>query len=334
MIASSVRRWWPRSEWDRRAGTSRPRRRPRGRGALAALAGAGAAAVLAPVLAAGPASALSAPPPAAGLTPAVAAVGTSAHYVIWTAADGSVWMHNPGTGANIPAGGHLVSGPAAITSGASVILFGEGTDHQLWYNSCNTFGACGSWLPLGGTITSTPGAAVQGTNAADFAVYARGTNGAVWGRNHTSSGWSGWYSAGGNLLAGTGPAAAYLGGTYVLATGIDRHLYIAKVGATGFSPAGGSTTASPGLTALSTGQGPALLGFARGTDNVAYYHRFLSSSPGWHSMGGRFSSGLSAMTWNVGSVTVGLGTDGQVYDENGNWTTYPPAFSGWFPVGG
>jgi hypothetical protein len=209
-----------------------------------------------------------------------------------------------------------------------VLLFGQGTDDQLWYNSCNTSGSCGSWLPPGGTITSTPGAVVQGTNAADFSVYARGTNGAVWGRNHTASGWSGWYSAGGNLLAGTGPAAAYLDGTYVLATGIDRHLYIAKVGATGFVPAGGSTSASPALISMSS----ALIGFARGTDNVAYYHRFLSSSPGWHSMGGRFGSGLSAMTWSVGSVTVGLGTDGQVYEENGSWNPYPPAFSGWFLV--
>jgi hypothetical protein len=329
MIASSIRRWWPRSEWDRRPGTPQPGRRPRGRGALAALAGAGAAAVLAPVLAAGPASAQTAPPPAAGLTPAVAAVGSSAHYVFWTAADGSVWMHDVGTGVNTPAGGRLVSGPAAITSGNSVLLFGQGTDDQLWYNSCNTSGSCGSWLPLGGTITSTPGAVVQGTNAADFSVYARGTNGAVWGRNHTASGWGGWYSAGGNLLPGTGPAAGYVDGTYVLATGIDRHLYIAKVGATGFSPAGGSTSASPALISMSS----ALIGFARGTDNVAYYHRFLSSSPGWHSMGGRFSSGLSAVTWTVGSVTVGLGTDGQVYEENGSWNPYPPAFSGWHPVG-
>jgi hypothetical protein len=57
--------------------------------------------VLAPVLAAGLASALSAPPPAAGLTPAVADGKTSAHYVIWTAADGSVWMHNPAQDAAI-----------------------------------------------------------------------------------------------------------------------------------------------------------------------------------------------------------------------------------------
>jgi hypothetical protein len=256
------------------------------------------------------------------------------HYVFWTASDGSVWMHDVGTGVNTSAGGHLVSGPAAITSGNSVLLFGQGPDGQLWFNSCNTVGSCGSWLPLGGTITSRPGAVFRGPNVADFSVYARGTNGAVWGRDHTTAGWSGWYSAGGNLLPGTGPAAAYLGGTYVMAVGTNRQLYIAEAGKTGFVPAGGSTTTSPGLAAIPSAQGtPALVGFARGTDNVAYFHRFLSSSPGWHSMGGGFSSGLSAATWTGDSVTVGLGTDGQVYESIGSWATYPPSFNGWHPVG-
>ncbi|MGE5285718.1 MAG: hypothetical protein ACM3ML_00640 [Micromonosporaceae bacterium] len=39
-----------------------------------------------------------------------------------------------------------------------------------------------------------------------------------------------------------------------------------------------------------------LVGFVRGVNNVGHYHRFLASSPGWHSMGGRLTSGLAAST--------------------------------------
>jgi hypothetical protein len=305
---------------------------------VAVLAGTGTAAVLAPVLAAGPASAQTAPPPAAGVMPGSAVVG-STPYVFYTAANGSVWMKDLNNSQVTAANGRLVSGPSAIADGTGVLVFGRGPDNQLWFNTCNTFNLCGSWASLGGNITSKAGAVFTGPGVADYSVYARGANGAVWGRDHTTAGWGGWHSLGGNLLAGTGPAAAHLGGTYVLATGTDRQLYIAEAGATGFVPAGGSTTASPALTAYPSAQSApaALVGFARGTDNVGYYHRFLSSSPGWHSMGGRFNSGLSASIQVQATIpnalTFGLGTDNRIYENNGNFTVYPPVFSGgWHPV--
>jgi hypothetical protein len=138
-----------------------------------------------------------------------------------------------------------------------------GTDNQLWVSACNTTGSsdeCGSWLPLGGHITSQPGAVLRAGKGADYSVYARGTDGAVWGRDRTASGWGPWHSPGGNLLAGTGPAAAYLGGTYVLAVGTNKETYVAEAGVTGFVPAAGSTTATAGLTALLSAHGaPAAL---------------------------------------------------------------------------
>jgi hypothetical protein len=301
---------------------------------LATLAGAG----LAATLAAGSASAQTVLPPAPNVTPGSAVVGTT-QVLFYTATNGSVEMKNLSSGAYTAAGGRLTSGPSAIADGASLIVFGRGTDNQLWMNACNLFGSCGSWLPLGGTITSQPGAVFQGPNAADYSVYARGTNGAVWSRSRTTAGWGAWHSLGGNLLAGTGPSAAYLGGTYVLATGIDRHLYIERAGVTGFVPAGGQTTASPALVAVpgADGQQDALVGFARGTDNAGYYHRFLSSSPGWHGMGGRLTSGLAASSY-VGAaipttVTFGLGADNHVYRDGATWASYPPGLNGWHLVG-
>ena len=140
-------------------------------------------------------------------------------------------------------------------------------------------------------------------------MFARGGNGAVWARDHSSAGWGAWHSEGGNLLGGTGPSAAYFSGiTYILAAGTNKQLYLAEAGLTGFKPVGGLTTATPALT---TAPG-ALAGFVRGTNGVGYFPRFLSTSPGWSSIGGQFTSGLGAANAAIGGTetfTVGLGTD-------------------------
>jgi hypothetical protein len=309
---------------------------------LAAVTGVGLAATLAagPALAQ-PARALisGAPPPAARIAPG-AVVANGVVDLFYTAADGSVWMQNVtrGQGAPAPAGGRLVSAPAPMFPGGSVLVFGQGTDNRLWVNSCPlTGGSCGSWLSLGGVITSGPAAVFRGPGAADFSVYARGADGAVWARDHGGSGWGPWHSIGGQLLAGTGPAAAYSGGTYVLVTGLNRVMYIQKVGATGFVPAGGRTNASPALTSAYN-RGP-LFGFARGTDNAGYYHQFLSSTPGWHFMGGRLASAPAAAGTVQAAIqttyTFALGTGNQVYKNTGSWVpSSAPGFTGWTKVTG
>lgn len=95
----------------------------------------------------------------------------------------------------------------------------------------------------------------QGPNVADYSVFARGGNGAVWYRSHTTAGWGAWRSLGGNLLAGTGPAAADLNGVYVLVTGTNKQLYLEGPGVTGFNPVGGLSTANPGLAATAAPSG-------------------------------------------------------------------------------
>jgi hypothetical protein len=295
--------------------------RPRGRAVLVTLAVAG----LAAAAAAGPASAAAAAvPPGQKYTPGSAAVG-STPVMAYTATDGSVWVRNLTSGAYFTAGGHLVAGPGLVASGSSVVIFGEGTDHALWQRTCTLAGSCGSWTSLHGNITSHPGAVFRGPGTADYSVYARGADGAVWGRDHTSSGWGGWYNAGGNLLSGTGPSAAFIGGIYILVVGTNKGLFLKHLGVTSFVAVGGLTTATPALTVIPN----ALVGFVRGTDNVGYYHRFINTSPGWHQMGGKFTSGLAASA--MGSVTniFGLGTDSRVYENIGVWTTYPPTFTGW-----
>ena len=157
------------------------------------------------------------------------------------------WLEDVASGPSTPTrvGGHLVGGPSAVFDGNAIVIFGRGTDNRLWAVSCPSVMVCGRWQPLGGVITSMPGAV--GKSRMVYSVYARGADGAVWGRDY-NHGWGRWYKVGGRVLAGTGPAAAYLGGTYVMVVGTDKQLYIEKQGVTGFRPAGGRTTASPALT--------------------------------------------------------------------------------------
>ena len=292
---------------------------------------------------AAPASA-AAPPPAPGVTPGAVASDLSHQYLSYTAADGSVWAENVANGKTTPTaiGGRLVSAPSPAIPGIYLAVFGQGTDNQLWENGCNlnlSYG-CGGWLPLGGQITSKPGAVSPGS--ASYSVYARGTDGAVWARDFTNySGLGPWHSLGGQVLAGTGPTAAYLNGsTYVMVVGTDHQLWIQQVGVTGFVPAGGQTNASPALAALpaTSSQPAALVGFALGTNGDAYYHRFNSASPGWHWMNGTFTSGMAASEAVQKSTpatnTCALGMDGRIYEMTAFWNAYPPGLTVWAPVTG
>jgi hypothetical protein len=275
-----------------------------------------------------PATAASAapPPPAKGIDPGVSAASAGVS-LFYTAADGTVWTLSaggtPGTATQV-SNGKVAGAVSAITAGTSTIVFGTGTGGAVW-TATRTSGKWSAWTSLGGNVTSKPGAVFQGTNVADYAVFARGPDGAVWGRDHTSAGWGSWHSDGGKLLAGTGPAAAAVNGTYLLVVGTNRQLYTAHAGVTGFVAAGGLTTASPGLTSVPG----ALVGFVRGTNNVAYYHKFLSTTPGWHAMGGVFGSGLAAAALGSTTYTFGQSTGTGIYRATGTWATYPPKLSGW-----
>lgn len=291
-------------------------------GLVAVLAGTGLA-----TSAAAAAPSPPAPPPAPGVTPGAAAtVAAGEVNMFYTATDGAVWKKEV-SGTAIPdsrLGGHLVSGPAAIVSGADeFIVFGRGTDNQLWWTQrigTNPDGWA-PWAPLGGRLTAKPGAALRGPTAADYSVLVRGADGAVWQRDHATSGWGAWHRVGGKVAAGTGPAAEHLsnGQTWMAVVGTNRALYVKQVGSPlGFTSAGGQTTASPALAAPND---TVLVGFVRGTDNAVYYHEFSAATPGWHSIGGRLTSAVAATSFtppSFGAVYVfGLGTDNQVYDDIG-----------------
>ena len=296
-----------------------------------ALAGMSLATVFAATASASPPSIS---PPAPGVTPGLVVTPGAGLEMLYTAADGTVWIRQGvNTGPPVPYGGRLVSAPAPIFAANTDIVFGQGTDNQLWYNVAGFyFGQ--PWQPLGGRLTSKPGAVSLGGGA--YAVFVRGTDGAVWERVFTGTAWRSWQSLGGQVLPGTGPTAAYLTGTghiYVGVVGTNRQMYLKVANlAGGFFSIGGQMTASPALTAISPS---ALVAFGRGTNGAGYDNQVTEGEglTGWRSIGGRLTSGLAAgsslVAGKATTYTMGLGTDNQIYETDGNWASYPPSFSGW-----
>ena len=151
------------------------------------------------------------------------------------------------------------------------------------------------------------------------------TKGTAWGRDHTEAGWGGWYQTGGALLSGTGPsAAAAPDGIYVLVVGTNKQLYIQQVGVTGFTAAGGQTTSTPALVSTSD----SLVGLVRGADNALWYHQFLPTTPGWHSLGGTLKTGTGGSASGDTPYAYGIGGNGQVWQHSGlaggSWSQVTP----------
>jgi hypothetical protein len=276
------------------------------------------------------------PDPEPGVTPTVLVEpGDPGYSFLYTATDHTLWVQGGGLlgGPAVPylETGRLIgeAAPLSITA-SNVWTFGRGTDNHLWYeHSVPEYNS--PWYPLGGSLTSKPGVASLGGNA--WAVFVRGTDGALWERAYDGSAWANWTRLGGQILAGTGPTAAYISGRlYVAVVGTNRQVYVRAVdGSIFFFSLGGQTTADPALTPVSS---TTLAVFCRGTDGAGYYTWYtVDGATGWRSMGGTLTTGVSAATATVSgkvtTYTAGLGTSNGEFADVGTWTSYPPTFSGW-----
>ena len=275
------------------------------------------------------------PPPAPGVAPGAVYVSPTENDVFYTATNRTVWVKNVDNGSpRRVSNGLLVSAPSAIYNGATVIVFGEGTNHKLWWTHRLASGGYANWALLGGALTAQPAAVFTGGPdfPARYEVFIRGTDGAAYRLVHSETGWASAFTrVGGQLLDGTGPAAAHARvatanseATWVSVTGTDRAVSVALLGAFGFGPIGSQTTASPALTAYSSSTGVTLAWFVRGTDNAAWY--VVNNRPEWTSIGGRLNSGPAAATDRATGTTYvyALGTDNQVYETTGKLTRSPP----------
>jgi hypothetical protein len=292
--------------------------------------------------------------PKPGATLSVAIEDNTWPDLFYTGTNGQMWqvrLSNMAQRVPRSLGGQLIGGPAAVwippgtlpISGFAV--FGRGTDNRLWWRH-QTSSGWSAWQSLGGRLTSKPTVHLGGALAPHaLTVFVRGDNGAVWGRALHTEGipgqlfWTGWGSLGGQLLAGTGPASVgNASGLFVVAVGTNRVIYVRQnlVGQrwSPWRPIGGKSTADPGIASPSPN---AVVAFIRGTDNAAWYNEFFGHTKGvaagWHSMGGKLTSGVTALTqqelgvyWRT-SVFV-LGTDNRPWYRIGIW----PALSGWVHV--
>ncbi len=289
------------------------------------------------------------PPPAAGVDPAVVAGTAIGVNIFYTAGNGTVWTKSPTGTATQVSNGAVTGGVSGAYDGTHIALFGAAAG-AVWY-ATRTGAAWSSWSPLGSpaglTINPGPGAVARGATSGNYSVYARASDGNIWARDHSASGWGSWHKVGapsGGVLAGTGPSVAYISGaSFVLVVSHTTQMYIAQAGQNVFrtTDVNGYTDVTPALTTVPG----ALVGFARGTDHRPYYHVFNASTPGWHLVTtnpvGNFTSSLGAANATViggpRTETVGLGADSQVYLSTGTWPGSPgpsPSFTGWGKVTG
>jgi hypothetical protein len=183
--------------------------------ALAAVPATSTAAVAAPVPAAVPAAAATAAPGLVDVSPvAVTYAGFTAEvataYVRGT--DRRLWWRdvNPRTGTPITAwapapGGTIGSGPDADLSsdsadGPATQVLVARSEHNSVIMRDRTAAGFGRWIDLGGVITTAP--AIVGDYLSDMrAVFARGTDGALWYRRYADGSWEPWRSLRGGITA-------------------------------------------------------------------------------------------------------------------------------------
>jgi hypothetical protein len=228
-------------------------------------------------------------------------------------------------------GGQLASGtsPAACAQDAkSLDVFVQGTDNALWYKHSDGTGR-GTWKSLGGSLTSSPAAVSRSAGKLDVSV--RGTDGALWSRYTTDGGtsWSNWYKIGGQLLAGTGPAAYAWGDVRIgiFVTGTNKALYhIWNGGAwSSWQNLGGVLTSSPAATSPTSG---VIDVYGRGTDGALWQREYKNNAwSSWASLGGQIASGTgpAACSWGPGRLDVFVqGTNGALYHiwNDGAWSSW------------
>jgi peroxiredoxin len=199
--------------------------------------------------------------------------------------DGALWSRYTTDGGTTwstwyKIGGQLLAGtgPAAYAwGGAQIGWLVTGTNkalYHMWKDSAGTH----SWENLGGVLTSSPAATAPTTGVID--VYGRGSNGALYQKEYSSTAWgSSWTSLGGQLASGTGPAACSWGAgrLEVFVQGTNGALYHRGYTGTwsGWENLGGKLASSP---AAATASGSSRIDvYGRGTDGALWQRTYLKT---------------------------------------------------------
>jgi hypothetical protein len=200
--------------------------------------------------------------------------GTTGHLYEMTSTDSGVtWSLTW-----IDLGGQLAAntGPAACSWGSGRLdVFVQGTDGAMWHKWLDGTSPWSNWESLGGKLTSAPAATAAATPNNQIGVFVAGTGGTLYYKQYSSTsagnGWAGWAGVGGQVLAGTSPAAYNFGASQIgwFVTGTDSKLYQNWVDPTGktsgYASLGGVLTSSPSATTTTQIAQNGISVFARGS---------------------------------------------------------------------
>lgn len=204
-------------------------------------------------------------------------------------------------------GGILTTEPRAVARpGGQVDVFVRGLDFGLWTLDASS-GAPGTWVPLGGVLTSTPVPVAVG---GDLVVFVRGLDRALWSRRLSGGTWSPWTSLGGVLA--TAPAAASRAGGIDVVTLDDSGQLIHRRFVAGawsdWAPLGGALEGEP---AAVTSVPDRLDVVAKGQDGGLWHiARIGDSWSGWAAVGGALGSAPVATRDGVGLHVYARSGDG------------------------
>lgn len=259
-------------------------------------------------------------------TPVCVATGAT-QIDCWTTQYGGTlnWWRYDGASAPTPVnlGGQLAFPPSCLSAGGSLHCFAPTLGQRLAQISY-TGGGWGPWVDLGGRVQRKPSCVT--TDGAKIGCVALGADSRLHYRGFNGKAWGKWVATGGSArFVGVPTCFARAGGIDCLATGTDKRLYHARVGAdqkwSAPKSLGGSVVA-PGSCIPSGANGHGC--FFLGTDRALKQIRLVGATWGsWANLGGALAAGPSCLRiGNVETHCFATGLDGtlqQLVWKDGAW---------------
>ncbi len=206
----------------------------------------------------------------------------------------------------------------------------EGSTPDLWNVIAQKFVYWKNWVPLGGSLSTGPAVASQGTGKLD--VFAAGRDQALYQRSFDGTSWGPWQRLGGQLTAEPAAVSWGSGRIDVFARGVDKALYQRTYeGGTWHYWVRIAASMSSGPAVSSSGPNH-LDVFGAGSDNQLYHKVFNGTSwSDWQALGGKLSSAPGAVSSSTGQIdVVARGLDSALYHKSFNGTIW----GGWEYLGG
>jgi len=233
--------------------------------------------------------------------------------------EGKGWLPEGGAVTNLgkPPGVDLVGTPSAIARFYGQLnVFVRGDDDQLWHRSYKMGSGWAAWQPLGGQLTSSPGA-VTWLADKQIVVFARDPSGAITSRVYANGSWRPWQVVGGRATSAPAATSFRSGRLDLVVRGTDdalwQRIYVAGQGWSSNWIRLGGQLAGPEAPAL-VPNGPDRLDVVVIGTNGSIYRRWwipgrswVPSASSWQNLGNPgapLESGIAAQSLSPGRLEV------------------------------